>query len=93
MTVKDWVILVIIAFVALIFLIKYGESKYEEGFGVGCLIAFYWIQTNTSCKDAVDTYLLVSKEHPEDAIYICEREGKNSFKIKPNAKALKLDKL
>lgn len=93
MTVKDWVIVAVIAIAALLVLANYGKAKYEEGFGIGCLIAFYWIEANTSSKDAIETYMLVSSQHPEDSIYICERTEKNKFKIRPGAKQFRIEKM
>lgn len=93
MTTKDWIIVAAITIAALVVFVNYGKAKYDEGFGVGCLIAFYWIEANTSSKDAIETYMLVTSEHPEDAIYICERTKNNKFKIKQGAKQFKIKKL
>lgn len=93
MSIKDWIIIGIIVFVVLIFVAAYGRVKYEEGFGVGAICTFYWIENNTSCKDAGNIYMMVSESHPEDAIYICVRGPDGNFKIPDKSKRLKLDRI
>ena len=87
MSAKEWIILAVIIVAALIFLGKYGQAKYDDGFGVGCMAAFVWIESNTNCKDAIETYMLVSEQHPEDAIYIYERDPKDKtkYRLRQNA--------
>lgn len=88
-----WLIIALLIFLALLFIAAYGRVKYEEGFGIGALCAFYWVDHNTSCKDATETYVMVSELNPEDAIYICFKNSNGGFKIPENAKRLKLNKL
>lgn len=85
------VIGIVIFLFVILFIASYGKVKYEEGFGVGSLCTFYWVENNTTAKDAGQTYIMVSKLHPEDAIYICYRGPDGKLKIPDKAKQLKLD--
>lgn len=93
MSAIDWIIIAVLTLFVLIVIAAYGRVKYEEGFGIGALCAFYWVDSNTSCNNAAQTYIVVSETHPEDAIYICYRTSNGQFKIPEKAKRLKLDKI
>ena len=91
MSIKDWIIIGIIVFVVLIFVAAYGRVKYEEGFAIGSMVTFYWIEHNTSCTNAGQIYMMVSEAHPEDAIYICVKGPDGKFKIPDKSKRLTLN--
>lgn len=93
MNALDWIIIAVLILFVLLCIAAYGRVKYEEGFGVGALVTFYWIENNTSCKNAGNTYITVSEIHPEDAIYICYKNREGGFRIPDKSKRLKLDKV
>ena len=91
MTAKTWIILAVIVIFVLLIIASYGRVKYEEGFAIGSMVTFYWVEHNTSCTNAGQIYMMVSEAHPEDAIYICVKGPDGKFKIPDKSKRLTLN--
>jgi len=69
-------------------IVLYGRKSRKDSFDLGVLVAFYWIENNTSCKDAVEVYKNVTSINPEDGIFYCKRDGKGRIKITKDAKII-----
>lgn len=91
MRVLEWIILAVIVIFVLLIIASYGRVKYEEGFAIGSMVTFYWVEHNTSCTNAGQIYMMVSEAHPEDAIYICVKGPDGKFKIPDKSKRLTLN--
>lgn len=91
MSVFGWIVLAVIIIFSLMTIASYGKIKYEEGFAVGSMVTFYWVEHNTSCTNAGQIYMMVSEAHPEDAIYICVKGPDGKFKIPDKSKRLTLN--
>lgn len=81
--------LVIFVLILVIFwLIFRCKKSYNSGFDVGVLTSFYWIETNTNCKNAIEIYEKVVNEHPEDGIYYFQKTRNGRLKTKNRGKIL-----
>lgn len=91
--VKEIVIIVIAILLALIFSKIVSDRQYLKGYSTGCLVTLWWVQNNTSCKDAVDIYMMIQSQHPEDSIFVWKKTKGGKAKQSPRNKRVRLGKM
>ena len=89
---SDWIVFIFVdvVFVAVLIVVMTSliRNSHKDGFYLGVLMSFYWIENNTSCKDAIETYKTITRNFPDDGIFYCVKDKKGRIHIPKNSKLI-----